>query len=259
MPKIILAALLALILSSLACSRMPVAEPTTAEQNDFVIIPNDPDPSGIFTELENGNIVASDGTEYEHLAMEGLLEAFGSRTFLGKVKGEKPYNSHLMVSADRPSGLFSLEGYPNQDVLLRVYPDSEWYAFFRKTSLPALDRSIDNCVRFELIPGKYFEPGIEHMTCGEGVKGEEEIKAFLAEVRSQKSPEEAKLYDLVRKPDGLYENCHIYPGYGHFADEPFLAIPFHVTSYNDKAYSISLGDAAYVLPEKWYRALTEHK
>ena len=39
--------------------------------------------------------------------------------------------------------------------------------------------------------------------------------------------------------------------YGFFENEPNLAIRMDITSYNDLAYSVSINDKEYVLPEKW--------
>lgn len=112
--------------------------------------------------MQNGVIIAPDGTEYIHLANEGLIVAFGNST------------------------------------------------------LPQLDLSPDNCIRFEFIKwenihrGDSYTPDIMHMSCNEGIKNKDEIKEFLEDIRSQKSPNEAGLYDLVRKPGGMLENCYKY-------------------------------------------------
>ena len=86
----------------------------------------------------------------------------------------------------------------------------------------------------------------------------EEIAAFASDVCSQKDPREAGLYDLARKPDGTLENCYgCAVIYGFFEEEPYLAIPMPVTSYNDLAYSVSIGNEEYVLPEEWLQKLRE--
>jgi len=206
-----------------------------------------------FIELGNGNIVALDGTEYVHLANWGFVTAFGSHTLLGKLKGERRYLRHLGGKIE--TGMYSCEGDQDSEILMRILPDSEWYAYYRKAFLPALDLSPDNCVRFEIISEKWITPGIEHMSCNEGIKGDD-VAAFLADVRSQQSPEEAGLYDLVRKPNGRFENCYRLSGYGYFENEPNLAMQFSVTSYNDKAYSLGFAyEDEYVLPEKWFHML----
>ena len=214
-----------------------------------------------YTLLDNGNIVAPDGTEYAHLANEGFVTTFGARSFFGKVKGDMRSPTHIAIGWK--TGMYSCEGDPDLTILVRVVPNNEWLAYYRKVSLPALDLSPDNCVRFEfvawkeIIASKWYSPGVEHMTCSDGIKGKKNIKAFLADVRSQKSPEEAGLYDLVIRPDGRYENCYLYGTvYGYFKGETNLAIPFSVWSFNDKAYSIDLGnEGAFVLPDIWLRKL----
>ena len=75
-------------------------------------------------------------------------------------------------------------------------------------------------------------------------------------MRSQQSPEAAGLYELVEQEDGFLENCYRYGViYGFFSEEPNLAVPMTVTSYNDLAYSVSIEGRNYVLPEKWVERL----
>lgn len=201
---------------------------------------------------EENKIIAPDGTEYIFLANEGKVVTFGSSNFLGKIKGEKAYFTHL--STKIKTGLFSCENDLDKRNLVRSIPDSEWKAYYRQVDLPELDLSPNNCVRFELVRGSGYEVDIKHMTCNEGIVKPDEIKAFLEDVRSKKTAEEAGLYDLVRRPDGFLENCYLYGSvYGYFKDEPNLAVPFVVTSFNDMAYSIRMdGGKEYVLPEKWF-------
>ena len=45
--------------------------------------------------------------------------------------------------------------------------------------------------------------------------------------------------------------------FGFFESESGLAYVMQVTSYNDLAYSVQIGSAAYVLPEAWMRVLTD--
>ena len=199
-----------------------------------------------FTLLDNGNIVAPDGTEYVHLANEGLVTTFGSHTLLGKVKGEVPWFIHK--SSRMITGMYSCEGDPELNVLMRIVPFNEWYVYYRKASLPPIDLSLDNCVRFGIVGRN--PPGIEHMSCGEGIVGDD-VKAFLADVRSQLTPEEAGLRDLVKEL-----GIGAARGYGYLANGPNLAIPFLVMFYDDLAYSISFADERdYVLPEKWLHML----
>ena len=207
-----------------------------------------------FQITDENHIVTPDGTEYVFLANEGFVCTFGERTLLGRIEGENVSFTHL--GAEFETGMFACEGDPDRRILVRSVPDSEWLAYYRKASLPPLDPSPDNCVRMEFV--LYGQIGIEHLTCGEGIVGAENVKAFLADIRSQQTVREANLYDLCRTPDGYLENCRqIGCVYGFFQSEPNLAVPLPVTSYNDKAYSISLGNSGeYVLPESWLAALT---
>lgn len=200
-------------------------------------------------------ITAPNGTEYKFLANEGFVCVFGNTEFVGKIKGEKSSFYHLSMKIE--TGLYSCENDPEQNILVRNVPDSEFRSFYRKASLPDIDLSLDNCIRFELIKGNEYEIDINHMSCNEGIVDSDDIAAFLVDIRSQKTAKEANLYDLVRKPDGILENCyHLGVVYGYIKDEPNLAIPLYVTSYNDKAYSISLDQShEYVLPEKWISEL----
>ena len=213
-----------------------------------------------FIRLANGNIAAPDGTEYAHLANEGIVATFGAHDFLGRVKGDAFFLRHLRGMWR--AGMYSCEDDPDRTILMRYIPHNEWAAYYRKASLPEIDLSPDNCIRFELIGYKeihdsgYYTPDVEHMSCNNGLTGKDEIQTFLADVRSQKSPDEAGLYELVRQPSGILENCYKYGVvYGFFENEVNLAIPLDVTSYNDEAYSICLGEQEFVLPEKWLDAL----
>lgn len=64
---------------------------------------------------------------------------------------------------------------------------------------------------------------------------------------------------MVKTPNGMLENCYVLGiVYGYFKDEPSLAIPFNVTSFNDEAFSICLdGTEEYVLPDKWLSELAK--
>ena len=208
-----------------------------------------------FTVSGNGNVVSDSGDEYTRIANEGFLCYMGELEFLGSVEGEAEISQHLMDSYQ--TGMYAIKQDDIHDVLIRYEPNNEWFRVYRRASLPACDFSLDNCIRLEYVPGNgYFEDNFVHTTCGEGMTDPDEIAAFLNDVRSQKSPLEAGLYDLVKKPDGFLENCYVCGViYGFFAEEPNVAIRMNVTSYNDLAYSVSIENAQYVLPEAWLQAL----
>ena len=213
------------------------------------------DASGSFTQNQNKNLVDASGTEYTFLANEGLLYYLGDTEFKGSVKGEKKISSHLGLPYK--TGLFSIKNSENDNILIRKLPDNEWYSIYRKTSLPLLDFSVDNCCRIELVSGiGSTVKDVVHTTCGDGISDKSEIKQFLSDIRSQKSPTQAGLYDLIKKPDGMLENCYVYAViYGFFEDEPNLVVKMVVTSYNDLAYSVSFEEKSYVLPKKWLERL----
>lgn len=208
-----------------------------------------------FTELENGNIVSPSGIEYSFLANEDRLYYFGELDFEGSVSGEDKTSQHLSMSYQ--TGMFSIKDDKAQNILIRHSSNSEWFGIYRKSSLPPFDFSADNCIRLELVLDQNNETNnIIHTTCGDGITDKTEISKFLSDVRSQKNPREAGLYDLVTKPDGMLENCYRYAViYGFFEDEPNLAICMPVTSFNDLAYSVTIDDRQYVLPEIWIEQL----
>lgn len=205
-----------------------------------------------FTETEAGSLVSVSGTEYAHLANEGALYYFGELEFQGSVKGEEKTSQHLGYSYQ--TGLFAIKNDEAHNILIRRAPNNEWFRIYRKTSLPPFDFSVEHCIRLELVSGK--EHDADHTICGDGIVDRSEIAEFLSDVRSQKDPREAGLYDLIRKPDGMLEHCYIYAViYGFFEEEPNLAIRMDITSYNDLAYSVSIEGKEYVLPEAWVQRL----
>ena len=207
-----------------------------------------------FYKMDNGNISNLLKEEYELLANEGVLTYFGELEFKGSVEGEDKTSSHLGLAYQ--TGMFSIKD-GNGNLLVRYLPDNEWYAIYRKVGLPEFDYSVENCDRLEIV---FKTEDVEnHSNCKKGMVNTEEIAYFLADVRSQKSPTEAGLYDLVTKPNGILENCYLYAVvYGFFEEEPDVAVPMEVTSYNDKAYSISIEGKEYVLPETWIQKLQEN-
>ena len=211
--------------------------------------------SDVFTQNSEGNLVSASGVEYAHLANEGALYYFGDLVFQGGVNGEERISKHMGNSYQ--TGLFSIKNDDTKNILIRRYPDNEWFSIYRKTSLPTFSFSVDNCSRLELILGSGDTVNdIIHTSCGDGITGTSEISNFLSDVRSQKNPHEAGLYDLITKPDGGLENCYIYAViYGFFENKPYLAIRMYITSYNDLAYSVSIEDKEYVLSEKWIQVL----
>ena len=218
----------------------------------------DPEIFSAFKKTANGNFLSPWDEEYVFLANEGTLYAFDAAgwQFEGGVKGEGKMS--------RRYGFFSCKDDENKNVLIRK-TDSEWYGIYRKASLPKLDISVDNCSKLQLVYMEglisYYEGtiGMDELrwVIGEAVTDPAEISAFLSDVRSQQSPEAAGLYDLIEQENGFLENCYEYGDiYGYFAEEPFVRVSMTVTSYNDLAFSVSIGDRSYVLPEKWLERLT---
>ena len=214
-----------------------------------------PTKENTFTKNKNGNIVSNSGVEYTHLANEGILYYLGDLDFIGSIQGEEKTSQHLGLSYQ--TGMFAIKDADNDNILIRYAPDNEWFSIYRKTSLPSFDFVVDNCIRFEFVKstGDIQKDAI-HTTCGEGITDKAEIAKFLSEIRTQKDAREAGLYDSVKKPDGMLENCYMYGViYGFFADEPNLAIRMEITSFNDLAYSVAIDNKEYVLPAEWLQKL----
>lgn len=210
-------------------------------------------PNAVFTQNERGNLVSSSGTEYVQLANEGGLYYFGELEFVGSVQGEEAHSQHLGLTYR--TGMFAIKNDGNRRVMIRYAPDNEWYSIYRKISLPAMDFSLENCIRLEFIAGTDIADEV-HTTCGDGITDLSEIAAFQAEVRAQKSPDEAGVYDLVRETYGALERCYEYGAiYGFFPDEPNLAVRMSVMTYNHLAYSVAIGDQQFILPESWLQRL----
>ena len=210
-----------------------------------------------FTQSESGNYVSGDGVEYAHLANEGILYYLGNLEFCGSIQGEEKRSSHLGLPYQ--TGMFSIKEAPNDNILIRRVPDNEWFAIYRKASLPEFDFSADRCVRLEFFSNEVSRSDHSiHITCGDGITDQAAISAFLSEVRSQESPQEAGLYELIKKPDGMLENCYVYGViYGFFQEEPNLVLRMDITSYNDLAYSVSIDNREYVLPTQWLERLQD--
>ncbi len=207
----------------------------------------------VFTKNECENLVSSSGVEYAHLANESGLYYFGELEFVGSVQGEEAHSQHLGLTYR--TGMFAIKNDENRRVLIRYAPDNEWYSIYRQASLPAMNFSVDNCIRLEFVIGTGCADKI-HTTCGDGITDLSEIAAFLTEVRMQKSPDEAGLYDLVRETYGALEKCYEYGViYGFFPEEPTLAVRMPVTTYNHLAYSVTIGTQSFVLPEEWLQKL----
>lgn len=202
-----------------------------------------------FTKNKEGNLVSNSGVEYSFLTLEGILYYFGELEFVGSIQGEEKEAEYWGVPYQ--TGMFKIKNADNDNILIRRSADSEWDAIYRKTSLPDFDFSVDNCIRLEFLP----EDAI-HTNHTSGITDQDEIGKFLFEIRNQKDPDEAGLYDLVRQSDGTLENCYTCGAvFGFFAEEPDLVVQMSVTSFNDLAYSISIEEKEYVLPTEWIQKL----
>lgn len=211
--------------------------------------------NSVFTKIENGNLISAAGVEYSHLANEGVLYYLGELEFVGSIQEEEQTSQHLGLSYQ--TGMYAIKNSPNDNIFIRYAPNNEWFSIYRKSDLPVSDFSVDNCIRLEFVPGiGNQEKASIHVNCNGGIVDKSKITEFFANIRSQKSPREAGLYDFIKQPNGMLENCYVYGVvYGFFKDEPNLAIRMEITSYNDLAYTISIGESEYVLPELWLKEL----
>ena len=212
-----------------------------------------------FTETADGIIVDASGIEYTFLSPEnwlGLRELpFDNLIFEGSIAGEPDTLRHLGLS--RPTGMYSIRGDRTFDILIRYRHDSEWYSIYRKSSLPPLDSSSDNLNRLIFVDSYLSE--VFSPILGNIIVDPQEIAEFLSDVRSQKIPQDAGLYDLIRLPNGSLQNCYKCGViYGYFEEEPNVCIRMGITSYNDLAYSVSIEGRDYVLPDQWAERLGVH-
>ena len=196
------------------------------------------------TETENNTIVTTDGTEYTFVGYEGRVWSFGEWEFIGHVKGEKETFVHL--TNEIKTGMYSVNG--SQDVLVRYFPDNEFAAIYVKSELLKTEVTLDNCIRFDFVKGLLVNND-ETIISKTGIT---ECEDFLNEIKSGQKAKDAGLYDLVKQPDGMLENCYVY-GYvcGVIQEDLNVVIPLQVMSFDDKAYSIRINDIEYVLTQEW--------
>lgn len=184
---------------------------------------------------------------------------FGELEFFGSVKGEPKSSIHLTSTYE--VGMFSLKGDNEKDLLIRYKPNNEWYSIYRKTSLPPIDLSFDNCYRLEFISNpdyldSYIDEPTKHVNCKKGVFESTEIMNFFTNVKAQNDPHEEGLYELVTRPSGGYENCYLYGHiYVFFKEEPRITRPMTIMSFNDLGYYITIEGKDYVLPAKWLKKI----
>ena len=197
-----------------------------------------------FTETGDKTIVTIDGAEYTFIGYEGRVWCFGEREFIGHVKGEKKNFVHLANNVK--TGMYSVDG--SQDVLVRYIPDNEFAAIYVKSELLKTEVAIDTCVRFDFAKGSLFDRD-ETIISKTGIT---ECEDFLNEIQSGQKAKDAGLYDLVKQPNGMLENCYVY-GYvcGVIQEDLNIVIPLQVMSFDDKAYSITINDIEYVLTQEW--------
>lgn len=204
----------------------------------------------------DGTILAPDGVEYVFVCHEGFLELLGKKTRVGIIEGEEDQKGYGFAL-----GLYACEQDTDRVMLLRYMQDSEWGMIYRKKTSPALDYSYQNCVRLELVgyqelqsDENMYSAGAEHINCGRGIAGRGKVADLFSAILS--SGPATGLFELVEKEDGTLENCYGYGKiYGYFEGENAAVVPFSVTSYDDKAFSVMIDNVEYELPENYLRQL----
>lgn len=208
-----------------------------------------------FSENENGDIIALDGTEYIYLCNEGSLELLGRKQLIGKISGEnasEPYGFDI--------GLYACEHDTDKVMLLRYMPNNEWGSFYRKKSEPMIDITGKGLIRLEFIsyqeesPQYMYSVGSEHIACGKGISGKENVSDFFKDILAGETAEAAGLYDKISDVDGTicYELGKVY---GFYQGENAAVKPYEVWSFDDKDYSITIDDVQYVLPKEYLEKL----
>lgn len=196
-----------------------------------------------FTADDDGKVFSmDDGTEYVSVGVEGRVWCFGEQEFVGHIEGEKTSFTHLGLEIK--TGMYSVGG--NQDVMVRYFPDNEFGFIYVKKDLLKTEATLDNCTKLGFVKNIYND---ETASPGNLIT---ECSQFLDEIRSGPSAKEAGLYDLVIQPNGYYKNCYVY-GYicGVIQEDVNIVIPMTVKSFDDKAYSVTIDDVEYVLPQEW--------
>ena len=105
---------------------------------------------------KNGNI-ENNGVVYEYVKNDGKsgIDSFGIDKRIGKIEGDPD------ISTGSPKcviGLYSLKNDENNDILVYITPDAEWFPYYKKSGGPELDFSIKNCERFEYFTMAQLNP-----------------------------------------------------------------------------------------------------
>ena len=199
-----------------------------------------------FTADDEGNVFSKDyGTEYVCVGAEGRVGCFGKWEFVGHIEGEEKRLNHM--DGATKTGMYSVDG--SKDVMIRYFPDNEFAFIYARKDLLKTGVSLDNCIMLGLVEWPLFNSD-ETAFQGNLIT---ECEQFFNEIKSGPRAKEAGLYDLVIQPNGYYKNCYLY-GYicGIIQEDVNIVIPMVVTSFDDKAYSITIDDVEYVLPQEWF-------
>jgi len=196
------------------------------------------------TATKKDTIVLSDGTEYTFAGIEDSVWCPGKKEFLEHIEGEIETFVHL--DSTIKTGMYSVDG--SKDVLIRYYPYNEFASVYVKSELLKTEVALENCVRFKFAKASYGSDGQTNISN----TGITECEQFLDEIKNGQIALAAGLYNFVRQPDGMFKNYYVYGHvYGVLQENLNLVIPLTVMSFDDKAYSITIDDVEYVLPQEW--------
>ena len=210
---------------------------------------------------EDNRLIGNDGTEYAFLSYEGWYAPLGELEYVGSIRNDpdKLEAVYEWICGYGQPGLYKIKGDTSGDLLFRYEVYSEWCAIYRNVESPplytTLEKLLNNISRLELVmphehPYLYFR---KHIDCGEGITDPETLREFFRDIRSQESPQDAGLYEMMQANENHIQLCGYL--YAYFEEEPNLIHSFEVYSYNDVAYSITIGYDEYVLPNEWLQKL----
>lgn len=205
----------------------------------------------VYTDGEK--LTCPSGDTYVFLANEGFAYTFGEGELFAVVAGEDEMDCYNLSRC----GLYEVPNDADRNVVRRVRPDNEWFAIYVKEDYDVVEPVLENISRLVYTEeDPCFDTELNSIAYGtDGLTGED-AQLFLNDVQKADSPETAGYYDYVLKDDGSFENCYGC-GYllGFFGEERAYFAQFSVTSYDDKGFSLQLGEHEYALTEDQVKLL----
>jgi hypothetical protein len=212
---------------------------------------------GNFRRKRNGQgiVIAPDGIEYMPLAFSGFMSYEGEKVFYAKLSGDE-----ALAYNELQTGFYYYKDDAYKKSVLYYQPaDSEWGEYYRRVDCPDLEIKIENAMQF------VFQPlTLVNWKNRRGIKGEENVEAFLQELQAIKPLTEAEIIELIESDaayvEGAIGNSRIYSA---METDDRLVVMWYVITFNHRPYAISAGEnmkeTYYVLPEKWVKVLLGEK